>query len=156
MPFVFLRNGWYTENYTGGIAVAVEHGAVLGAARNERIASAARADYAAAAAAVLASRESQAGRIYELAGDEAFTLGDYAAEIAQQSGKTVVYNDLPEDAYKQALQGFGLPEAFAGIFAESDAMAANDTLFDTSRTLSTLIGRPTTSLAQSVASALAA
>jgi NAD(P)H dehydrogenase (quinone) len=154
IPFVFLRNGWYTENYTGNVAAALEHGAVLGSARNGRISSAARADYAAAAAAVLASSESQAGKIYELAGDAAFTLLDYAAEIARQSGKPVVYNDLPEAEYKAVLQSVGLPEAFAAIIAESDAKAANDSLYDASRQLSGLIGRPTTTMAQSVASAL--
>jgi NAD(P)H dehydrogenase (quinone) len=155
LPFVFLRNGWYTENYTGNVAAALQHGAVLGAARNGRISSASRGDYAAAAAAVLTSQQSQAGKIYELAGDAAFTLSDYAAEIARQSGKPVVYKDLPEAEYKAVLQGVGLPEAFAGIIAESDAKAANDSLFDDGGQLSRLIGRPTTPMARSVAVALA-
>jgi NAD(P)H dehydrogenase (quinone) len=154
IPFVILRNGWYTENYTGNIAAALEHGAVFGASRNGRIASAARADYAAAATAVLASREIQPGQIYELAGDAAFTLSDYAAEIARQSGKPIVYKDLPEAEYKAVLQSVGLPEAFAGIIAESSAKAAADSLYDASRQLSRLIGRPTTTMSQSVAAAL--
>jgi len=156
VPFVLLRNGWYTENYTGNVAAAIQHGAVVGAARGGRISSAARADFAAAAAAVLASRENQAGKIYELAGDSAFTLSDYAAEIAKQSGKPIVYKDLPEADYKAVLQSVGLPEAFAGLLAESDTKAANDSLYDESRQLSRLIGRPTTTLAQSVSAALAA
>lgn len=155
LPFVFLRNGWYTENYTGNVAAAVAHGAVLGSARDGRISSAARADYAAAAAAVLSSRESQVGKIYELAGDTAFTLSDYAAEIARQSGKPVTYRDMPEAEYKAALQNVGLPEAFAGLIAESDAKAAGDSLFDDGRQLSRLIGRPTIPMARSVAVALA-
>jgi NAD(P)H dehydrogenase (quinone) len=154
-PFVFLRNGWYSENYTGNVAAVLHHGAVLGSAQNGRISSAARADYAAAAAAILASRESQAGKIYELAGDTGFTLSDYAAEIARQSGKPVIYRDLPEPEYKATLQNAGLPEAFAGLIAESDAKAASDSLFDDGRQLSSLIGRPTTPMARSVAIALA-
>lgn len=155
VPFAILRNGWYTENYTGNVAAAVQHGAVLGSARKGRISSAARADYAAAAAVVLASHERQAGKIYELAGDVSYTLSDYAAEIERQSGKLVVYKDLPESEYKVVLQGVGLPQAFAGIIAESDAKAANDSLYDSGRQLSGLIGRPTTTMAQSVAAALA-
>ena len=155
VPFVFLRNGWYTENYTGNIAAAVQHGAVLGAARGGRISSAARADFAAAAAAVLASHENQAGKVYELAGDNAYTLTEYAAEIARQSGKPVVYNDLPEADYKAALQAIGLPEVFAELYAESDVKTAKGALHDESRQLSGLIGRPTTTMAQSVAAALA-
>lgn len=156
IPFALLRNGWYTENYTGNIAAAVQHGAVLGAARDGRISSAARADFAAAAAAVLTGdAKSRAGKIYELAGDDAFTLSEYAAEIARQSGKPVVYKDLPEDTYKTALLGFGLPEALAAVLADSEAKAAAGALYDDSHDLSRLIGRPTTPLAKSIASALA-
>ena len=126
VPFVFLRNGWYTENYTGHVAAAIQHGAVLGAVKNGCISSAARADYAGAAAAVLASKENQAGKIYELAGDKAFTMSEYAAEIAKQSGKPIVYKDLSEANYKAALQTVGLPEDFAGLLAESDTKAAKD------------------------------
>jgi NAD(P)H dehydrogenase (quinone) len=155
VPFVFLRNGWYTENYTGNVAAAVEHGAVLGAAGQGRLSLAARADYAAAAAAVLASRENQAGRICELAGDNGYTLADYAAEIARQSGSPVVYKDLPAADYKAALVSIGLPETFAALLADSDAKAAKGALYDDSRQLSGLIGRPTTPIAESVAAALA-
>jgi NAD(P)H dehydrogenase (quinone) len=155
VPFVLLRNGWYTENYTGNIAAAVQHGTVPGAAADGRISLAARADYAAAAAVVLASRDDQAGRIYELAGDIGYTLADYAAEAARRSGKPVVYKDLTEADYRAALVSIGLPEAFAALLADSDAKAANGALYDESRQLSALIGRPTTPLAESVAAALA-
>ncbi|MFH0295703.1 NmrA family NAD(P)-binding protein [Bradyrhizobium sp. 31Argb] len=155
VPFVFLRNGWYTENYTANVAAAIQHGAVLGSAADGRFSLAARADYAAAAAAVLASRDDQAGQIYELAGDNGYTLADYAAEIARQSGKPVVYKDLPEADYKAALVSIGLPEAFAALLADSDAKAANGALYDDSRQLSALIGRPTTPIAESVSAALA-
>lgn len=146
---VLLRNGWYTENYTAAIPAAVQHGAVLGSAGQGRIASAARADYAAAAARVL-TLPGQAGKVYELAGDESYTLADLAAEVARQSGKAVVYNDLPPAEYRAALLGAGLPEAIAGLLADSDAGAAKGGLFDDGRQLSRLIGRPTTSLAEMV------
>lgn len=156
VPFVLLRNGWYTENYAANVGAAVQHGAVLGAAGQGRISSAARADFAAAAAAVLTSPESQAGKIYELAGDGSYTLAEYAAEITRQSGRPVVYNDLPEAGYKAALESIGLPAVYANLYAESDAKAAKGSLFDDSRTLGRLIGRPTTPMAQTVAAALAA
>lgn len=154
VPFVLLRNGWYTENYTGSVPAAVQHGAVLGSAKEGRIASATRADYAAAAAAVLTSDEAQAGKVYELAGDNAYTLSELAAEIARQSGRPVSYQDLPEPDYKAALQGVGLPEPLAGLLAESDVKASQGALHDDSRQLSALIGRPTTSVVQAVAAAL--
>lgn len=155
LPFVLLRNGWYTENYAGGIPAALAHGVVLGSAGAGRIASAARADYAAAAAAVLTQAD-QAGRIYELAGDGSYTLAEFAAEIARQSDKAVVYQDLPEADYKAALLSVGLPEGLAGMLADSDVGASRGGLFDDSHQLSQLIGRPTTPLAASVSAALAA
>ncbi|WP_413992163.1 SDR family oxidoreductase [Labrys okinawensis] len=154
VPFALLRNGWYTENYAASIPPALAHGAFLGAAGDGRLSTAARADYARAAAAVLTSEEDQGGRIYELAGDDAFTLSEFAAEIAKASGKPVVYKNLSEPEFKAALVGAGLPEGFAGLLADSDAGAAKGALFDDSRQLSRLTGRPTTPYAQTVAAAV--
>ncbi len=153
LPFVLLRNGWYTENYTASIPAALQHGAFLGCAGDGRIASAARADYAAAAAAVLL-RDAQAGQVYELAGDDAYTLAELAAEVSRQSGKAIVYHNLTEGDFKAALLGAGLPEGIAGLLSESDTGAAKGGLFDDTKQLHQLIGRPTTALAAMVKAAL--
>jgi NAD(P)H dehydrogenase (quinone) len=153
LGYVLLRNGWYSENYTASVPPAVEHGSILGSAQLGRISSAAREDYADAAAVVLTG-EGQAGKVYELAGDESYSLSELAVEVGKQSGKTVVYNDLPQEQYKAALIGMGLPEGFAALLADSDAAAAKGDLFDDSRQLSQLLGRPTTPIAQSVSAAL--
>lgn len=154
VPHVLLRNGWYNENHVHGVPQALQFGVVLGSAGDGRIASAARADYAEAAAAVLTSPEPQAGRVYELAGDGAYTLAALAAEIARLSGQPVVYRDLPQADFAAALQQAGVPGPFAQILADSDAAAANGALFDAGRQLSGLIGRPTTPWAETVAAAL--
>ena len=154
VPFVLLRNGWYTENYAAGIPAALEHGAVFGSAADGRISSAARADYADAAVAVLTSAEDQAGRVYELAGDDSYTLSDFAAEISKQTGKTVPYTDLPQADFQAALVQAGLPGFVADLLSDSDAAAARGALFDARRQLSALIGRPTTPLAITVAETL--
>ena len=156
VPFVLLRNGWYTENYTASIPAALAHHALIGSAGAGRIASAARADYAAAAAAVLTATQDMAGRCFELAGDEAYSLPELAGEIAHQSGQAVGYTDLPEADYRAALIGAGLPEALASLLADSDAGASKGALFDDGRQLSTLIGRPTVSMAATVAQVLTA
>lgn len=155
LPFALLRNGWYHENYTASVPPALAHGAHFGSAGEGRISSAARADYAAAAAAVLTASDNQAGKVYELAGDDSYTLKDFAALIAKQSGQPVVYTDLPEADFKAALIGVGLPEPIAELLANSDAAAAKGALFDDSHQLSKLIGRATTPLAASIAASLA-
>jgi NAD(P)H dehydrogenase (quinone) len=145
-----LRNGWYTENYTASIPGALAGGALLGSADGGRISSASRLDYADAAVAVLTS-EGHNGKTYELAGDESWTLSGLAAEISRQTGRTIPYRNLPEAEYAAALVGFGLPEPAAKAYASFDVGASQGALFDDSRQLSTLIGRPTTPLAVAVA-----
>lgn len=153
IPFTILRNGWYTENHTGSVGAALAGGAFIGSAGDGRISSATRADYADAAVAVLTGSGHE-GKTYELAGDEAVTLADLAAEISRQSGKDIPYRNLPEADYAAILAGFGLPEAFAKGIASWDVDASKGALFDDGRQLSALIGRTTTPLSAAVAAAL--
>lgn len=151
---VILRNGWYTENYLASVPPALQYGAFIGSAGAGRIASATRADYAEAAAAVL-TQPVGANRVYELAGDSAYTLAELVAELNRQTGKAVVYKDLPQADFEAALLGAGLPAGLAALLADSDAGAAQGALFDDGKQLSTLIGRPTTPLAVALTAALA-
>ena len=153
IPFVLLRNGWYTENYLASISPALQHGAYIGSAGEGRIASAARTDYAEAAAVVLTT-SGQAGKVYELAGDDSYTLAEFTAELSRQAGKQIPYVNLPEIEFKQTLIAAGLPESLAGVLADSDIGASKGALFDASHNLSTLIGRATTPLSSLIQAAL--
>ena len=154
LPAIVLRNGWYTENYAASLLSALANGVMFGSAGPGRIASAARVDYAEAAAAVLTT-DQPAGRVYELAGDEAYTLPDFAAEAARAVGRPLRYQDLPPADYAAALRTAGLPEGVARLLADSDAGAARGALFDDGHALRDLIGRPTTPFASVIAEALA-
>ncbi|MDK1304934.1 SDR family oxidoreductase [Cronobacter sakazakii] len=149
IPYVLLRNGWYTENYLASVPPALEHGVFIGSAGDGKIASASRQDYAEVAAKVL-TLDNQAGRVYELAGDHAWTLRDLSALLSKETGKTVAYQNLSEADFAAALTGAGLPEGFAKLLADSDIGASKGGLFDDSHQLSALIGRPTTSLEASL------
>jgi len=153
LPHALLRNGWYTENYTAGVPAALQLGALYGSAGQGRIASAARIDFASAAARVMLL-EDQAGKVYELAGDTAYTLAEFAAELSRLSGKAIPYRDLPEAHYQSALLQAGLPAPIATLLAESDTGASKGGLLDESHTLSQLIGRPTTHFTESLEAAL--
>lgn len=153
IPATILRNGWYTENYTGALGAAVQHGAIIGAAGEGRVNLAARKDYA-EAIAVTALDASHAGKVYELAGDTAHSGADLAAAVAKAARKPVAYVPMTQADYAKALQGFGLPEGFAAVLADSDARAGEGALADDSRTLSHLIGRPTTPIAETIAAEL--
>ncbi len=153
VPYAILRNGWYTENYTAGIPGALARGAMYGCAGNGRISSAARIDYAEAAAAVLTA-ENQAGRVYELAGDSSFTLAEFAAEVSRQTGTHVDYVNLSEGEYRAGLMKAGVPEPLAALIADSDTGVSKGALFDESHQLNRLIKRPTTPWSASIAAAL--
>lgn len=153
IPYTLMRNGWYTENYAHSIPGAIAGGAFIGSAKDGKISSAARIDYADAAVAILTTPGHE-GKAYELAGDAPWTLADLAAEISRQTGKNITYIDMPEAEYARKLTGFGLPEALCLAIAGWDAAASNGALFDDGKGLSKLIGRPTTSLSASVAKEL--
>ncbi|MCO5969758.1 SDR family oxidoreductase [Actinoallomurus soli] len=154
LTYTLLRNNWYSEMYVPAITQAVETGAVIGGAGDGRIGSATRADYAAAAVAVL-TEAGHENRIYELAGDVAWSLGDLAAEISRASGKEIVYRNLPAEEHRAALIAAGVPEAFADVLVDVDRGIATGALADTPGDLKALIGRPTTPIADTVAAALA-
>ncbi|MFJ9345593.1 NAD(P)H-binding protein [Streptomyces sp. NPDC101237] len=153
LPYTLLRNGWYHENYTENLAPVLEHSAVVAAAGDGRVSSASRADYAAAAVAVLTG-EGHENRTYELGGDTAWSFAEYAAEIARHTGKEIAYNSVPVETLRSILTGAGVPEAFAGILAEVDASIAKGELVVDSGDLSRLAGRPTTPISEAVADAL--
>lgn len=154
LTYTILRNGWYTENYTSSAKGAIGAGAFIGNAGEGKISSAARADFAEAAAVVLAGKGHE-GKTYELAGDEVYTLAELAAEISSQSRKTIPYRNLTETQYADILKSFGLPDGLAEMLANSDTGASKGGLFDDSHTLSTLIDHPTKPLAKLVADAIA-
>jgi NAD(P)H dehydrogenase (quinone) len=156
LSFTFLRNGWYTENYAAAIPAALQHGAFIGSARDGRISGAARVDYAEAAAIVLLDNAAPRSAIHELAGDQSFTLAEFAAELSRQARKEIPYADLPQAEFQAALIGAGLPEPVASLLADSDAAAAQGALFDNVHQLSRLIGRPTTPFAATIVEMLRA
>ncbi|SNX63285.1 NAD(P)H dehydrogenase (quinone) [Streptomyces sp. TLI_55] len=153
LPYVLLRNGWYHENYTESLAPVLEHNAVVAAAGEGRVSSAARADYAAAAVAVLTG-EGHENQTYELGGDTAWSFAEYAAELSKQTGKEIAYNAVPEEALVGILTGAGLPEPFARILAGVDVSIAKGELVVDSGDLSRLAGRPTAPLSDAIAAAL--
>ncbi|MBV7493803.1 SDR family oxidoreductase [Pseudomonas sp. PDM24] len=155
LSYTLLRNGWYTENYTGFAGVALANGALFGSAGEGRISSATREDLAEAAAVVLTA-DGHENTTYELAGDTSWTLADLAAEISKQTGKHIPYRNLPEADYAAALEGVGLPKDLAAALASYDVSASQGALYANERALAELIGRPTTPLAISVERALKA
>ena len=123
IDYTILRNGWYTENYTGSIEGALAGGAFIGSAGSGKISSAARIDYAEAAAVVLSSN-SYKGKVLELAGDSAYTLSELAAELSNQTGKDLPYRNLQEEEYAKILESINIPQGFDQAIASWDVSAS--------------------------------
>ncbi|WP_037067572.1 NAD(P)H-binding protein [Pseudonocardia acaciae] len=155
LDHVMLRNGWYTENYTEHLAVALEHGAIVRSASPEaRVASAAIEEYAEAAAAVLTAKETDRRSVYELSGDTAWTMAGLAEEVSRQAGRTVEYRQVSPEEHRAILVGAGVPGAVADLLVDSDAATDRGELAATPGELSRLIGRATAPLADAVAAAI--
>lgn len=150
VPYTFLRNGWYTEVYTANLPAVLEHGVVIGNAGEGRVASASRADYAAAAAVVLTG-EGHDSRAYELSGDTAWSFAEYAATVAELSGQPVTYQNISGAERQEILTGVGVPAAFAAVLVDVDEAIGRGRLAGTTGELSQLTGRPTTPLRETVA-----
>lgn len=149
LPFTFLRNGWYTENYAQTIAQALAVGSFVGSAGEGKLGGVPRVDFAEAAVEVLTG-EGHEGKVYELAGDEPWSYADLAAAVTAAAGKPVTYQDLPGEQYRKVLVGAGLPEPVAAMLADADRGIAEGELASDSGDLRRLLGRPTTPLAEAV------
>lgn len=153
LPAVILRNDWYSENYIRALQGAADSGVIAAAVGDGKVAPAPRADYAAAAAVVLLE-DGHVGEVYELAGDESLSYDDIAAAAGQALGREVTYVRLTHDDYIAQLTGAGLDADAAAFVASIDAGIRAGVLADADGTLSRLIGRPTTALADTFRAAL--
>ena len=152
LSYTFLRNSWYIENYTAQIGQYLAQGGITAAAGNGRIAAAARADFAAAAAAALTGAGHE-NKIYELGGTP-FTLGELAEVISAATGSPVAYNSVTGAELVAILTNAGLDAGTAGFVAALDEATARGDLDTDSTDLVTLIGRPSTPVAEVVRAAL--
>ena len=148
-----LRSAWYSENFVGSLPQQVEAGSIYGASGEGRYSTATRADLAAGAAAALVG--SKGGQTYELAGDESWTMDEFAAEVSRAAGKPVKYVDQSEEDYAKTLEGAGLPPPVAAMLASTSALAGEGALENDERQLSKLSGKPTTPISETIRAALA-
>lgn len=149
LPFTILRNGWYTENYVPAFERARETGVVAGNTGEGRVASAPRADFAEAAAVVLAT-DGHEGATYELSGDTAWTFDELAATFAEVLGRDVTYERLTPEQHRQALLDAGLDEGTAGFVVALDQNIADGLVAVTDGDLARILGRSTVPLSETV------
>lgn len=153
LNFALLRNAWYLENHIGMVDAALQHGALVGSAGEGRFASATRADLAQAAVVVL-TESAKPNLTYELAGDTSFSMSEFAQEITRRTGREIIYNELEPEAYRKLLTELGLPSVIVEVVVDADLKARLGDFDSTSKELSRLMGRPTTTLSEAVKAAV--
>lgn len=149
-----LRNGWYSENYVATLEQARATGVITTSTGGGRVASADRADFAAAAAVVLTT-EGHEGAVHELSGDTAWSFDDLAAVLSDLLGRQVRHDDVTPEQHREALLAAGLDEGTAGFVVALDGNIRDGALAATPGTLARLIGRPTTPVADTLRRTLA-
>ena len=153
ITYTFLRNNWYSENYLAGVAHTIEIGTLFGAAKDGRISSASRIDYAEAAAKILTSTNHE-NKTYELAGSESFRLSDLATLIGQAANKDIIYQNLSAEEYTQGLTQAGLPAGLVDVIVDADIQSIQGAMYSDRKDLEQLIGRKTTSIQNAIKAAL--
>lgn len=139
VPFTFLRNGMYHENY-------LQPGPVVTAAGDGRIASAARDDLALAAAVVL-STPGHEGAVYELTGPRAWSFDELAAL------RSTTHTRVTAAERVAGLKGFGLPDFLAELLTDIEVAIAGGALAEVRPDLEKLIGRAPTTIEDAVRAA---
>ncbi|MFD8495479.1 SDR family oxidoreductase [Amycolatopsis sp. NPDC059657] len=153
IPFTFLRNNWYFENDLGTVAGALATGSIANSSQGGRFAPAAREDYARAAAVVLTT-EGHENAIYELGGPVSYSYADWAAAIAEASGKEITYQEITPEQATAGLAAAGVPEHMVGLIVDFYATLARGEMDLPREDLRKLIGRDPVSLKEFVASAV--
>ena len=152
LNYDLLRSSWYSENFVGGLPQQVEAGAIYGASGEGRYSTATRGDIAAGAAAALVG--SKGGNVYEMAGDESWTMEEFAEEVSRRAGRPVRYVNQSEADYAKTLGAAGLPPPVAAMLASTSALAGQGELENNDRQLSQLSGQPTTPIGEVIGAAL--
>lgn len=145
IPATFLRNGWWNENLQQDFEAARDRGVIANSIGDGRLATASRRDMAEAAAVTLTTPGHE-GQAYELSGNTAWDYAEFAQTAEKVLGTPVRYEALTPEQERDMLLGAGLDEATVGFIGVLNQGMREGTQAATTGDLSRLIGRPTTSL----------
>ena len=113
IPYTFLRPGSFMQNFVTyeGEGIRRENTITLpcGNARQTLV----DARDIARIAAVALTRPGHEGKAYDLCGPENLAYAEAAAKLSAALGRAIRYVDVPEEQYREALIGMGVPAASA-------------------------------------------
>ena len=146
----FLRDNWYLENEIGFLQSGAANQALYWA--NNKAGWALERDYAEAAAKVVASDNSQ--EVYEFAG-QPWSYEELGAALKEATGNDFKVKQVSHDEYVKALEGSGLDNATAELFASFQAPIESGDLAKGGDDLAKVLGRPVTPIVDAIKEILA-
>jgi NAD(P)H dehydrogenase (quinone) len=149
IPYAFLRNNWYLENELGYVQAALAGAPLITSAGKGKVGWALRADYAQAAAAVLADSSIDKNVIYELSGPLA-TYDDFALALGEVLGRPLAVKHVDDETYGESLAAVGLPDFLVSIFVGFASEIRAGALAVESSDFHKLLGRPVTPLREAL------
>lgn len=138
--YTFLRNNLYADLLLSSLSNAIAMGSFFGAAGDGKVAYVSREDCARAAAAALASSETES-RALNVTGPRAVTYAELAQLAGEIAGQSIPYVDMTSGELKTALMKSGLPDEWASVYASFDEAARGGFLGEVSDTVLRLTGR---------------
>jgi NAD(P)H dehydrogenase (quinone) len=145
MTWTFLRNNMYTDMLLLGLPQAVASGTLYSATGKGGRSYVTREDCARAAVGALLS-DFEGHRILDVTGPAAVTQDQIAAIASEITGKRVKHVPLSPEDMRKGLIGAGMPEMYAGLMLEFDAMTARGYLAVVTPTVKELTGHQPTSV----------
>ncbi|WP_116105606.1 NAD(P)H-binding protein [Lewinella sp. IMCC34191] len=140
-PFTALRHGFYAESALHMVGSGLRKGE-LRVPEDGPISWTARADLAAADAAILA----QAGRIDgispPLTGTKAYTMADLARLASEESGRDIRHVTVTDEEWLAATEARGVPTVYARMLLGTFLAARRGDFNVVDPSLANLIGRP--------------
>jgi NAD(P)H dehydrogenase (quinone) len=149
VAYTVVRLGPATEDFLPVLQQADRANAFVAAWGEGRVASAPVEDYAEAIARILGASGYE-GRVLELTGDTAWTGEDFAAAATEVLGRQITYARRTEDERPVDLDAAGLPPERAAAMLAHETAIRDGALAATSHELASLLGRPTTPLAEAL------
>lgn len=141
IPATILRPYWFMENFLGSADTIAGQGTIYGSAGDGKVAFV-DSRYTAAIAVEALTGEGHEGKEYAISGPEALTFAEAAEKIGAGIGREVDYVDMPEEDFKGALTGAGLPEMVTELFTQIFRNARIGTFAGTTGTIEELTGCP--------------
>ncbi|WP_138493802.1 SDR family oxidoreductase [Paenibacillus pinistramenti] len=140
IPYSFLRNNWYLENEASAIEGVLAGAPWVTSAGNGRVGWALRADYAEAAAAVLAG-SGHDNTVYELSG-KPLTQQELVNELGAVLGREIPVQQVDDNTYGDIMNNAGIPDFVIPILVGIQEGIRSGALDIESGDLEKLLGRP--------------